>query len=374
MANLLTIPSELRTLIYDEVFQASTAVQLWLQPRTASESVTEQPDDWDAEVHQVRKPVRRSLPDAMGATMGAELLDLLIHPAPGFALRQTSKSIRKESEDAYKAACANIAVLRKQLYRVLVEEFSAFVENGKGFNIRTFFSSWCLQALADPEDYVEKEEDLEHAREHTHVCEHSCPGRDPFLCFCAEHEACFGCGRWLAMAWFFETYPHARTPKLVRDDGTLMHLGRVIEENTKLRLYEKNNLRFHGLPERFVMCEFEQLKTTGEAWWRFELERQKIEIQAGNLHAEVQRALFDGGAFGPNDRDPPEADLKRWLDDFDFLKTWNRWINENEREAHRIEQVDDLQQWLHLLDSERVPYAVDPVKAGGGSKGGCCVQ
>ena len=77
MASFLTIPSELRTLIYNEVFQVRDSVQQWLLHPEASEPVTDQLDDWDADSDQVGKPARRELPKELRD----DLLDLLIHPA-----------------------------------------------------------------------------------------------------------------------------------------------------------------------------------------------------------------------------------------------------------------------------------------------------
>lgn len=197
-------------------------------------------------------------------------------PRKGVGLRYTSRFILHESTKTYLPHQIRVCHARSEYLDYMLEYIRFMASEPVGdeeSEVRTLLYNITRLAHSAHGGYLE------------YKCKHKCQEFDSYYCDCAEHNNCFRCGRWLAMALYYELQQEKLCPsqKHVRRAPDLAHAkGKdfyMTELGNQVRDHTRNQARN---PISADSREFLWFGEYGSQWWTKELAKQ------------VYRALHDG--------------------------------------------------------------------------------
>ncbi|KAK3678560.1 hypothetical protein LTR78_001858 [Recurvomyces mirabilis] len=264
--------------------------------------------------------------------------DLLNKPGPPLDLRLTSTFVHAETMRAYIKAQAGFEDTRKDFIESLQDTRRA----RHSHNDRN-----SLDAASDPGRLAFLATVM---AIRWPLCEHVCAERGCYMCSSPFHRACFGCGMWRALAFYYSSRPD-KTPLLVELVGTsVVHtaLGFKVREGTALYKMDREDLY------RPASRSNEHLPSPARSryWWAVELDKQlhvaircKIRRRAVDRYWAVQpfqRESFDEETIAElEDEDMDSLSMHRWTSymegsgwarEFDWQSAYARFVAEEQRQ------------------------------------------
>ncbi|KAK4580069.1 hypothetical protein LTR86_000271 [Recurvomyces mirabilis] len=156
-------------------------------------------------------------------------------------------------------------------------------------------------------------------------CQHECHQQDCYACDSPDHQACFGCGMWHALAAYYEIHPD-NIPKLFSlRDGQVEHtaLGSKIQRTGEEVRYDWRESELHG-------------PHLSKHWWAAELDRQlHIALRCKIRWRAMVRSREQG--LGKKDSRFDDATLSKLEEKDANSLTMSRWEAYTERSLSHSE-------------------------------------
>jgi hypothetical protein len=203
-------------------------------------------------------------------------LNLLFRTGPELSIRTTCRSIYNEAARFYRPAHTRFRRARLMLLEEMWAEVGEMLDERDHPREQSLWYTMTALTRGAHFNYSYQFD----------TCRHRCKKFDSYYCNCIEHNTCINCGRWLALAVYYDMHPELEVPRLYHPDGRPTVLGQKVATHTQQAqvdtdfLMSKNNTHRYppDCPELF-----------GETWWRFEYFRQRYRIISVSARYHMSR-------------------------------------------------------------------------------------
>ena len=223
-------------------------------------------------------------------------LALLSRTGPELSIRATNRRFYNEAAKIYHSAHtrfrrARLMLLEKMWAEVgqMLEAFGAEEETPREDAL------WYAMTALTRAAHLNYEASFD-------TCSHYCRRFDSYYCNCLEHNKCFNCGRWLALAVYYDIRPELKAPRLIDPDGKHTALGQKLSLHEPQCWPDGDFLKSTKMTHRYP--NLKDLRLFGQTWWRFEYHRQVFHLMSVN----AQKCMGQGVSVPRKDM----ADLARW--------------------------------------------------------------
>ena len=167
------------------------------------------------------------------APIPSNAVELLLRRGPNAPLRATCRLIYQESTKAYDYAYTNFSRTRAVLLESIAEEGRYAARFMPLFSPRKQALMRAITLLT--RGALPRHQGLQ--------CGHFCDKFDAYSCSCLEHETCFNCGKWLALAVYYDLHPEARIPALTSTRGRISIAQTDTPRPNDQQAYKKDSVR-----------------------------------------------------------------------------------------------------------------------------------
>ena len=203
-------------------------------------------------------------------------LNLLSRAGPKLSIRATCRAIYNETAEFHRPAQTRFRRARLMLLEEMWAQVGQMLDERDHPREQALWYAMTALTRGAAANYLDAFD----------TCSHRCKRFDSYYCDCVEHNTCINCGRWLALAVYYDIHPEIQMPRLIYPCGRRTALGQKVVTHTQQAWVDTDFLMSKDSAHRYPPLLPELF---GETWWRFEYYRQSYRCSSVNARYHMRR-------------------------------------------------------------------------------------